>query len=75
LEETAIRTPFDHDASSLPQLLRDKWRRLLSPKDVHGLENDMQGTGAGRHAVLWQRIERYVTMPGQLRHEPKPTQG
>jgi hypothetical protein len=66
LEETVIRTPFDHDGSSLTRLLRDKWCRLLSPKDVHDLENDLQGTDCEQRAVLWQRIERYVTMAGQV---------
>jgi 2-methylcitrate dehydratase PrpD len=60
-EETVIDTPFDHDASGLSQFLAGKWRRLLSAEDARALEN-VGGPVPDRHAVLWQMIERRVSM-------------
>ena len=55
LEETVIRAPFDHDGRDLPQLLTDKWRRLLPAQGLSLLSE--------QRATLWQRIERHVREP------------
>lgn len=67
LEETVMGTGFDHDAPNLSQLLREKWRRLLSPKD--SLNSVRTTTSEGR-AQLWQRIDGCVSMAAQERREP-----
>jgi 2-methylcitrate dehydratase PrpD len=75
LEETLIAAPFDPDAPGLAAKLNDKWRRLL-PRDAHGFFDDaVQRNVAERHALLWQIIERHVSMQSPLGHEPKPAQG
>ena len=67
-EETVIGAPFDHDARNLPQILRDKWRRLKLQDSGDVFENDSLAS-EGR-AVLWQRIEACVSMAGQHGSEP-----
>jgi hypothetical protein len=76
LEETVIGTAFDHDASNLTQVLRDKWRRLLLPQEARDLfESGPRGTTPETRAHLWQRIEACVSMAAQGRREPKPIKG
>jgi hypothetical protein len=76
LEETVITAPFDHDASGLQQLLRDKWHRLLPPQDAPDLpENDLVTRSSEGRALLWQRIEACVSMASQRRSEPEPIKG
>jgi hypothetical protein len=66
LEETVIGTGFDHDASNLAQVLRDKWRRLLLPQDMRDLfETGFRGTTPEGRARLWQRIDACVSMAEQ----------
>jgi 2-methylcitrate dehydratase PrpD len=66
LEETVIGTDFDHDASNLAQVLRDKWRRLLLPQDMRDLfETGFRGTTPEGRARLWQRIDACVSMAEQ----------
>lgn len=55
-EETVVQAPFDHDAPGLEPLLREKWRRMLSPRDCSLLNHEQPG--AQRYATLWDRIER-----------------
>ena len=75
-EETIIAAPFDHDAPDLAQGLREKWRRLLPAQDARDFfENNLRGTGSERRAVLWQMIERRVSMAAQQRREPEPIKG
>jgi 2-methylcitrate dehydratase PrpD len=75
LEERVMEMLFDHDASDIAQKLNDKWRRLL-PEDAGDFFDDAAPRSASkRHAVLWQIIERHVSMAAQSRHEPKPAQG
>ena len=73
LEETLIGAPFDHDASNLPRILRDKWRRLKLQDSGDVFENDSLAS-EGR-AVLWQRIEACVSMAAQRRSEAEPITG
>jgi len=71
LEETVIDSAFDHDASNLSQLLRDKWRRLLRPQDASDvLENALLGPAPEGRARLWQRIDGCVSMAAQEKREP-----
>lgn len=63
LEETVIQAPFDFDAPDLPQLLKEKWRRLLPAQDLAVL-NLGQPDGAS-YATLWQQIERRLTTPAE----------
>jgi 2-methylcitrate dehydratase PrpD len=63
-DETVIRAPFDDDSPGLPQMLQDKWRRLLPPLE-----------SGGTRAVLWQRIEACVSMARERGSEPKPAKG
>jgi hypothetical protein len=58
LEETVIRAPFDAGAKDLPRLLEEKWRRLLPEEHVCEILNQ----AAIGPAVLWQEIERCVSM-------------
>jgi hypothetical protein len=75
-EETIIAAPFDHDAPDLAQRLREKWRRLLPAQDARDFfENSLCGTASERRAILWQMIERRVSMAAQLRREPEPIKG
>jgi 2-methylcitrate dehydratase PrpD len=67
LEDTVISTPFDHDGPNLTQILREKWRRLLSPQDAL---NSVRTTTPEGRAQLWQRIEACVSMAAQERREP-----
>ena len=67
LEETVIGTAFDHDAPNLSQLLRDKWRRLLSPQDAL---NSVRTTTPEGRVQLWQRIDGCVSMAAQVKREP-----
>jgi len=67
LEETVIAAAFDYDAPNLSQLLRDKWRHLLSPQDA--LNSARTTTPEGR-VHLWQRIDACVSMAAQERREP-----
>ena len=60
-EETVIQAPFDHDAPGLPQLLEDKWRRMLSPQDLSLLNHEQ----SRRYATLWQQIERRLRTPAE----------
>jgi len=76
LEETVIGTGFDHDASNLTQVLRDKWRRLLLPQDMRDLfETGFRGTTLAGRAHLWQRIDACVSMAAQERREQEPIKG
>jgi 2-methylcitrate dehydratase PrpD len=56
-EETAIRTPLDHDAPDLAHALGQKWRRLVSAEHLPFLD-----AAKFRPAALWQMIERRVSM-------------
>ena len=75
LEETVIGTGFDHDAPNLSQLLRDKWRRLLSPQDAAVILESVGTTIPKRRAQLWQRIDGCVSMAAQERRKPRPVKG
>jgi 2-methylcitrate dehydratase PrpD len=57
-EETLIQAPFDHDAPGLPQLLQEKWRRMLAPQDLTLLNPGEPGLAP--YATLWDQIERRV---------------
>jgi 2-methylcitrate dehydratase PrpD len=56
-QETVIAAPFDHDRPDVPQLLSNKWRRMLAPEDARELIE-----GQSPPAQLWQRIEARVRM-------------
>ena len=56
-EETVIAAPFDHDGPDLPQLLSNKWRRMLAPEDARELIE-----GQSPPAQLWQRLVARVRM-------------
>ncbi len=73
-EETVIGAPFDHDASNLPQILRDKWRALKLPQEAGDVFENASLASEGR-AVLWQRIEACVSMAAQRRSEAEPITG
>ena len=76
LEETVIGTGFDHDAPNLTQVLRDKWRRLLSPQDASDLlENGHTAMTPEGRARIWQRIDACVSMAAQERREQGPIKG
>lgn len=75
LEETVIGTGFDHDAPNLSQLLRDKWRRLLSSQDAAVILNSVRTTTPEWRAQLWQRIDACVSMAAQAKREPQPIKG
>ena len=75
LEETVIDASFDHDAPGLAEKLNDKWRRLLSKDAADFFDDAAQRKGSERRAVLWQMIERHVSMAAQSKREPKPAQG
>ena len=68
-EETVVGAPFDHDASNLPRILRDKWRRLKLPQEAGDIFENASLASEGR-AVLWQRIEACVSMVAQRGSEP-----
>jgi len=57
-EETLVRAPFDHDGADLPGLLQEKWDRLLPHQEQRQILNQ----GATQPALLWQDIERCVSM-------------
>jgi hypothetical protein len=63
LEETVVQAPFDHDAPGLPQLLQQKWRRMLSPEDLTLLNHGQPG--GAPYATLWQQIEGRLRMPAE----------
>jgi hypothetical protein len=75
LEERVMDILFDHDASDIAQKLNDKWRRLLPEDAGDFFDGAAQRSASKRHAVLWQIIERHVSMAAQTRREPKPAQG
>ena len=62
LEETVIGTPLDHDAPNLAQRLGEKWRSLLAPEDFRAITRD---PASGQPGLLWQQIERRVSMPSE----------
>ena len=57
-EETVVRAPFDHDSGGLQQLLEEKWRHVLPDNEQHQILKDT----TGRPALLWQEIQRCVSM-------------
>jgi 2-methylcitrate dehydratase PrpD len=63
IEETVIQAPFDHDAPGLPQLLQEKWRRMLSPLDLTLLNHGEPGLAP--YATLWHQIERRLRTPAE----------
>lgn len=63
LEETVIQAPFDHDAPGLPQLLQEKWRRMLSQQDLTLLDHGEPGPAP--YATLWHQIERRLRTPAE----------
>ena len=76
MEETVISTAFDHDASNLTQVLRDKWRRLHLPQDARDVfESGPRGTTPETRAHLWQRIDGCVSMAARARSERGPIKG
>lgn len=52
-DETVLAAPFDPDAPDLPQILQEKWRRLLSAEDAAALSGPRD---------LWQSAQTRVTM-------------
>jgi hypothetical protein len=62
-EETVIQAPFDHDAPGLPQLLEEKWLRMLPQQDLTLLSHGQPGTAP--YATLWQQIEHRLRTPAE----------
>jgi hypothetical protein len=76
LEETVIAAPFDSNAPGLAQGLSGKWRRLLRAEDARDFFADAAEASADNgRAVLWQMIERRVSMAAQPRRKAAPAQG
>jgi 2-methylcitrate dehydratase PrpD len=63
VEETIVQAPFDFDAPGLPELLQEKWRRMLPAQDLTLLNHGQPG--GPPYATLWRQIERRLRMPAE----------
>jgi hypothetical protein len=62
-EETLIGAPFDCDAPGLAETLNDKWRNLV--RDDKFFDTAVQESTSDQRALLWQIIERRVSIESQ----------